>query len=54
MDVPRPELALAELTATDLPVLFELWHKPGVMHYADLRALSCHHTGTVRQPSDCT
>ena len=39
MDVPRPELALAELTATDLPFLFELWHKPGLMHYADLRAL---------------
>jgi hypothetical protein len=35
MDVPRPELVLSELTAADLPFLFELWHKPEVMRHAD-------------------
>ena len=35
MNEREPALTLSELVATDLPFLFELWHKPEVMRYAD-------------------
>jgi RimJ/RimL family protein N-acetyltransferase len=31
----RPKLTLSELEAKDLPFLFQLWHRPEVMRYAD-------------------
>ena len=35
MDERGTTLTVSELTAGDLPFLFELWHKPEVMRYAD-------------------
>jgi RimJ/RimL family protein N-acetyltransferase len=35
MKAPQSRLALSPLAAEDLPFLFELWHMPEVMRYAD-------------------
>lgn len=35
MSTRGPELTLSELAARDLPFLFDLWHNPEVMRYAD-------------------